>query len=502
MSLMGLDIGTTGTKAVVFDHEAEILSAAYREYPTHSPRPGWLELDPEEVWRNVTEAVREAASRTGDPVQAVGISCLGEAAVSLDKNGRVLGPTILGFDNRAGDVTERWLADKDRLEIMRITGMPPSQVFTLPKILWLKENEPQLYGRIWKHLCYEDFAIHRMGLPPTTDYSVASRTMAFDIRQKTWSERVCSLAGIDAGMFAEPVQAGTIVGELGTRAAGELGLPRACKVVTGGHDQPAGALGAGVIKDGLAIDATGTVECIALAFAEPIANQAMLQNHFACYPHLVPDLYITIAFNPTGGSLLRWFRDTLAQEEVRQAEAQARDVYDILMEEMSEEPTHLFVLPHFTMAGNPYMDPNPTGAIVGLTLTTTKPELVRALVEGISYEMKLNLALLDEAGVRVDEIRAIGGGARSERWLQLKADMFRKPVVRLSITEAACLGVAIAAGVAIGTYASFEQATERLVRPDRTFTPNPRVAAVYDERLPAYRRLYPALKQVSGLAIE
>jgi xylulokinase len=295
-------------------------------------------------------------------------------------------------------------------------------------------------------------------------------------------------------LFPDAKPSGTVVGELGGKAAAELGLSKGCKVVTGGHDQPAGALGAGIIKEKVAIDATGTVECFAPAFSRPVMNRAMLRNNFCCYYHVAPKLYVTLAFNFTGGSLLRWFRDTVAGEEKAEAKRRGVDVYDILLAKMADKPTGLFVLPHFTMTGTPYMDPSPTGAIIGLNLATSKAELIKAVLEGISYEMKLNIELLEEAGVVVDELRAIGGGAKSERWLQLKADMFNKRIVRLKTTEAACQGMAIAAGVATGEYASFSEAVRTVVRPDKVFRPNKLRADEYEEKLATYRKIYPALK--------
>ena len=494
MGLMGLDIGTTGTKAIVFSREGKILASAYREYPLHSPRPGWLEINPSQVWKNVVEAVNEAARKTKDPVTALAISCLGEAATPIARDGAILHNSILGFDSRAKDLAQRWIDRSDPMQVMRITGQPPSQMYTIFKIMWLQKHAPQVVKKAWKFLTYEDFAIYKMTGTPVVDYSMACRTMAFDVKAERWSQKICDAAGVDVALFPDAKPSGTVVGEISGRMSALLGLPKGCKVVTGGHDQPAGALGAGIIKERVAIDATGTVECFAPAFSKPVMNPTMLRNNFCCYFHVAPKLYVTLAFNFTGGSLLRWFRDTLAGDEMAEAKRRGVDVYEILMAKMSDKPTDLFVLPHFTMTGTPYMDPTPTGAIVGLNLATSKAELIKAVLEGISYEMKLNIELLEEAGIVVDELRAIGGGAKSEKWLQLKADMFNKRIVRLKTTEAACQGMAIAAGVATGEYASFSEAVKLLVKPDKTFYPNRERAKIYEEKLATYRRIYPALK--------
>jgi len=495
MSLMGLDIGTTGTKATVFDLEGRILSSAYREYPLLHPRAGWIEINPDQVWQNVCEAVSEAASACpSDPVRALAISTLGEAAVPVDKDGRVLANSIIGFDNRAAGLFEQWMADKDPEAIMRVTGQPPSQMFTLVKLMWIKENQPEIYSKMHRYVCFGDFAHIRMGLEPRIDYSMAARTLAFDIHSKSYSEWMCGLAGVEAELFSPAVPTGAVVGELGRKAAGRLGLPKGCLVCAGSHDQPAGALGSGVTRPGIAMDATGTVECFALAMEQPVVNRTMLENNLACYPHAAPGLYISLAYNFTGGSLFRWVRDTFGQAEQAEAEASGADVYDLLTRQMSKEPTDIFFQPHFTMSGTPYMDPNPVGAIIGLTLSTTRAEFLRAALEGVSYELKLNLEILADAGVAVHQFRAIGGGAKSDFWLQLKADMYNRPVVKLQVAEAAALGMAIAAGVGAGFWDSAAEAAQALVVPVQTFYPDARKAAIYDERLRAYRQIYPALK--------
>ena len=495
MSLMGLDIGTTGTKAVILDEGGAILAGAYREYPLIHPQPGWMEVDPNQVWQMVAQAVREAAAAVpGDPVRALAISTMGEAAVPLDSGGRVLDNSIITFDNRAADIFDSWVAGQDRAAIMRICGQPPSQMHTLAKLLWLEEQKPDVYAGMERLVCFGDFAHVKMGLEPRIDYSMAARTMMFDIHAKEWSDEIASWAGLRRDVFSTAVPTGAVVGEIGSAAADGLGLPVGCLVVAGSHDQPAGALGSGVTQSGAAMDATGTVACFAVAMQDPVVNQVMLDNNLACYPHAAEGLYVALAFNFTGGSLFRWVRDNFAGAELAEAERTGRDVYELLTEQMAPEPTSLLVLPHLTMTGTPHMDARPVSAVLGLTLGTSRGEFLRAVLEGITYEMKLNVELLHEAGAEVEEFRAIGGGAKSDFWLQLKADMYGRPVVRLEVAEAAALGMAIAAGTAAGVYDSMAQAVGRLVAPRDRFEPDPQRARYYDERLAQYREIYPAVK--------
>jgi len=495
VSLMGLDIGTTGTKANVFNDGGKLVASAYREYPLEHPQPGWIELNPERVWKCVCEAVSEAASKAAsDPVKAFAISVLGEAAVPVDAAGNVLANSILGFDNRAAGLFDNWIKQIDPAEVMRITGQPPSQMFTIVKLMWIKQNRPDIFSRMARYMTFCSFAQMKMGLSPRTDYSMAARTMAFDIHKKAYSVGICGSADLSPDMFCPAVPTGAVVGELGSEGARWLGLRRGCVVCAGSHDQPAGALGSGVTESGVAMDATGTVECFAVAMKAPVVNEIMLQNNLPCYPHAAPGLYVSLAFNFSGGSLFRWARDAFGQLEQQDAQKRGVDVYQVLTEEMADEPTDVFVVPHFTMSGTPHMDPNPVGAVIGLTLSTNRAQLLRAILEGISYEMKLNLDVLTQAGVAVREFRAIGGGAKSDFWLQLKADMYNRPMVRLEVAEAASLGMAISAGVAVGVYKSAAEAAQRLVARKETFAPNPQKAARYDELLARYRKLYPALK--------
>ena len=496
MSLMGLDVGTTGCKAIVFDPDGAVLGQAYREYPLHHPQPGWAELDSNAVWASVQEAIAEATGEagSGDPVKALAVSCQGEAATPIARDGKVLANTPVSFDARTLPQMEWWEGEMGAERLFQITGQPLHPMYTVCKVMWVRENAPEVYEQAWKFLCYEDLVGYRLGAEPAIDYSLAARTMAFDIRKEAWSEEILSRAGIEAGKLARTAPSGTVVGEVSPDKAEALGLPRGVKIVTGGHDQPCGALGAGIVQPNIAMDATGTVECITPAFSQPVLSEAMLRNKYPCYHHVAKGMYITLAYNFTGGSLLRWYRDVLGKQERDEAEVAGMDPYEILIGKARHGPSSVFVLPHFTTSGTPWMDAHAKGAILGLTLTTDKADLIKGMLDGITYEMRLNLDCLEESGVKIRSLRAIGGGAKSAVWLRLKANIFNRPVSSLSVSEAACLGAALLAGVAVGEYGSLEEAVGRAIRVQETYEPDRAEAAAYEERYQLYREIYPAFR--------
>jgi len=274
---MGLDIGTTGTKAVIFDEEGEILSQSYREYTLLQPNPGWLELDPAQVWESVQTVIREAVKgNKGSPVKAMATSALGEAVTPIDKDGNPLYNTIIAMDIRAIPQSE-WLGEKiGKKRLFEITGMPLHPMYSINKILWFKENMPDVYKSTWKFLCWEDLFSLRLGLRPVIDYSLASRTMVFDIIKKRWSEEIMEVAGLEDKQFAEVRPSGYVIGEIPKKIAEPLGLEPEVVVATGGFDQPCAALGAGAVREGMAVVGTGTVECATPALNKPILNDRML----------------------------------------------------------------------------------------------------------------------------------------------------------------------------------------------------------------------------------
>lgn len=497
MSLLGLDVGTTGCKATVFSHEGSVLASAYREYPLISPEPGWAELDSARVWEDVKACLgRVAAETKHDPITALAVCCQGEATTPLDEHNNILDHSPVSFDARTAGLVSWWEENVGRERIFEITGQPLAPLFTALKLQWMKQNKPKIFSKVRKFLCYEDFVCHQLGLEPVTDYTVAGRTMFFDVQKHDWSEDLLGKVGLTPGHFARIAPSGTVIGTIPNRKSDELGLPRGIQVVTGGHDQPCQTLGAGVIDPNVASYGIGTVECIVPAFSQPVLNRTMLDNNICCYDHVYRGLYIALVYNFTGGVLFRWYRDTFGEMEKMEAEKSGEDVYNILSKEAAEGPTNLLVLPHFTSTGVPFFDSNSRGAILGLTLGTTKGEIIRAILEGITMELRFCVELLGKAGVPINELRATGGGSKSDYWMQIKADIMGRPVRVPAVTEASSLGCAMLAGTATGVYGSLSEAVEQVVKTGKSFEPIEKNVAYYNDRFGLYMEIYPKLKDL------
>ena len=405
---------------------------------------------------------------------------------------------LLGMDYRPAPQAEecgRALGDR---ALFDLTGMRPHPINSIVKALWLKQQMPRLFEKAWKIVTYADFILGRLGANPVIDWTMASRTMAFDLRRRSWATTVLDTLGIDPGLLSTAAPSGEKVGTLGEEAARQAGLDPGALLVAGGHDQTCAALGAGVNGPGIGVLSAGTADVLSTAFTEPKVNDAMFNGFYPCYLHARRDMYFTFALNHIGGILLRWYRDTFGAEEVRTAAEAGRDPYDLLVEGIPEGPSPVMVLPHFNGSGNPVCDMRSRGAIVGLTLSTTRADVVKAILECLAFESRINVDYWDGAGIEVNELRAVGGGARSPRWLQIRSDILGRPVATLEVREAACLGAAILAGAAAGVFASVDEGIASTVRLGRRYEPDPRSEKRYLERYETYRGLYPALKEINA----
>ena len=495
MSLMGIDVGTTGCKVVAFDESGAVLAESGREYPLLNPHPGWFELEPDQVWTHICDCLRQVnAQLDRDPVTALSISSQGEAVIPVTRDGRVLDNSPVSSDSRNRKQADQLKQSLGMEHVYEITGQPMSTIYSLPKILWWRDNAPEIFDGTWKFLCYTDFVAMRLGVEPVIDYGMAARTLLFDVRSLDWSDELLAAGDLNREQLAKPMPSGAIIGEIPKALAESLGFRSRVKVVTGGHDQPCGALGAGVLQRGTAMYAIGTTEALVAVISEP--HDDLLRSNVSCYPHVAPDTFITLAGNQTGGRLLRWYRDELGAAERAIAEREGRDVYDVIVEQIDDEPGDMLLLPYFVGSGTVFEDPTASGAIVGLSFNSQRKDIVRAILEGLTYEQALSLGNLATLDIEINQLTAIGGGARSDTWIQIKSDITNLPIQVIHTSEAASLGVAMLAGWATGVYDDLAQAAREVIRIRKTFYPRAERVPHYQRQLTRYADLYHALKPI------
>lgn len=499
MSLLGIDVGTTGCKAVAFSENGECLAQAYREYPTLHPRDGWAELDSRHVWECVREIIAEASAQvSGNPVRALCVSSMGEAMTPVSIDRKILGPSILSSDIRGAEYIATLAGKITQEEFYSINPNLWGPQYSLPKLLWLRQHEPDVYKQAHKFLLWGDLVAFMLGCEPCTSYSLANRTLLFDIHQEDWSEQLLAWTEIEPHKLPRPVPSGTVAGAVSDSLARELNLTGKVAVVVGGHDQCCNALGAGVCQAGKAVCGIGTFECITPAYDHIPPAAGMLLNGFNVEHHILPRLFVSFIYNQAG-SLVRWFRDTFARADRKLLPASA-DIYRELALEMPAEPTRLFTLPYFEITGPPGFVTDASGVIVGLKTSTTRGEILKSIMESVSFYFAETVDTLRDMGVDTSEFVATGGGAKSDQWLQIKADIFGVPFVRPRITEGSPLGAAILAGVSTGVFRSAAEGVALFVKREKVFEPDPRRHRLYQEKLANYRALFPLLRDfLAGL---
>lgn len=494
MSLLGIDVGTSLCKAAAFSADGICLAQAHREYRSHQPEPGRFELNSVDVWNQVQDVIAQVAPATSrDPITALCVSSLGEAMVPVSSRREILGASILGADPRGAEYIRRLEDDIGQEAFFQINPNKLGPQYSLAKLLWLRDHMPDLFQIADHFLLWGDCAGYLLGGDPVANYSLANRTLLFDIGRQDWSDRLLAWSGLDRTLLGATVPAGAIVGEVSPQMASRLGLPTGVKIVAGGHDQCCNGLGCGAIEAGQAVCGIGTYECIMPVFGAVQLPLSMLAEGFNVEHHVLPGLYVSFLFNQSG-LLVKWFRDTFAASE----SMGNADIYAQLGAEMPGEPTSILVLPHFDPPQWPQYIAGTSGAIVGLHSSTTRGEILKAIMECATLYFQDGIHGLKRVGININECVASGGGARSDAWLQIKADIFGMPFTRNRITEGGLAGAAMLAGLATGVYAAPQEATQLFVQKDRTFEPDETRHAIYQEKYARYRRLYPALAELSA----
>lgn len=491
MLLAGLDIGTTGCKVAIYRDSGEYLGKVYRDYPVR--RTGSEhEVDAAAIWTAVKSVIAQAAKEHPD-IGGIGVTSFGETFVLLDEKDSPLLPAMLYTDPRGSGECQRITELVGKERIIRETGVTPAPMYSLPKLLWVKENRPEIWSNVRRICLMEDYIVYMLTGTAQIDYSLATRTMAFDIHALDWSTEILEASGVSRTLFSKPVPTGTSAGCVRKELAQELGVDENTQIVSVSHDQVAAAVGSGVFDESCAVDGAGTVECITPVFEsyDPIA---MASGSYAVVPYVIPGKYVCYAFSFTGGALVDWYTKTLAGYAGQEARETGKDIHTILENGYKDAPTGLLVLPHFAGAATPYMDSGSRGAILGLSVENTQQEIYQACMEGVVYEMRLNLDRLRKAGVEVKSLRATGGGARSKVWMQMKADILNIPVTSLRSEEAGAAGSAMLVGVAVGAFADLREATKVMVSPKDTYYPRSEVHARYEDAYRRYTKIYEAVR--------
>lgn len=498
MSLMGVDIGSSRCKVAVYAAGGQFITAAEYLYQVTRAEHGTFELDCFAVERALYNAIQETADMNrwdaeylNDPIQAISVGSFGEAMVPLDEQGAILGPSIFSHDERRKDAVKR-LEDYGVEAFYRINANILGYSYTYPKLIWYQENAPKLHRQIWKVLSWADFLVYRLSGNAATNYCHANRTLLFDLWNERWSSELLDAGGVDGRVLADVVPPSTDMGPILPEMADRLGLPRSVRVVVGGHDQCINAVGAGAVNGGDSVTGIGTVECTTVIF-DGIPDPTMMRSfNLGIEHHVISGKYVTFIYNQAG-ALQTWFLKAFANELMEQGSTE-KEILDRLTSEAPAAPGNTLFLPFVEPSGSPLFLSSGNGLFSGIEATTGRGELYRALLEGESMFFLEAFEKLDRYGIHIHDILATGGGSRSDLWLQIKADLFQRPVRRARYRESGTAGAAITAGLASGVYHSVEEAVDAFHGTDTAFEPVEAHRAQYEKLQTRYRELVSLLR--------
>jgi xylulokinase len=489
---IGFDIGTTGVKALAIRLNGAVVFESFSGYDVSSPQPKWAEQPPDEWWRAFCEATQKLIAtglKPGD-VAAIGLSGQMHSSVFLDEHMQVIRPAILWCDARTTPQC-REIDERIGFELLRSEASNPAlEGFTAPKVLWLREHEPENYSRLRHLLLAKDYIRYRLTGEIATDYSDAAGTLLFDVGRKKWSRPILSALDIDAAMLPPAIGSDEVSGKITREAAEATGLRIGTPVVGGGADNACAAVGAGIIAEGTAQVSIGSSGVVLAALG---SHQVDEQMRLHCMNHAAPGMWYLMGVMLTAGLSLKWFRDGFCSEESARAKREGRDVYDILSETAASVPPGsegLIFLPYLNGERTPHADSSARGMFCGLTLRHKKAHLVRAVMEGVAFGLRDSLELAQALGVELSEIILVGGGSKGRLWRQIQADIFGRPVCTLQVSNAAPFGAALLAGVGAEIYRDCKQAVKAAVRKADELAPIPKNAALYDEYYALYTGLY------------
>jgi xylulokinase len=497
--LLGIDVGTTGVRALVVDSaDGRVVADATAEYPLHTPRPLWAEQDADDWWRGTTAAVPQALARARarGPVEiaAVGLSGQMHGVVLVDGDDRPVGRSLIWCDGRSQEECAEITTRVGAQRLIELTSNPALVGFSAPKLLWLRRHEPRQWERARRFLLPKDYIRLRLTGVHATEVSDASGTLLLDVEKRTWSSAMLEALDLDQALLPPVHESPVASARVSAEAAALLGLPVGTPVVGGGGDQAAGAVGNGIVCSGAVSSVIGS-SGVVFAHSERPVRDARGRVHTFC--HTVPGAWHVMGVTQGAGLSLRWLRDEIAGTlEKDAATAAGRDIYDVLTEAAATAPPGsdgLLFLPYLMGERTPHLNPNARGVWFGLTAAHRRAHLVRSVLEGVAYSLRDCLTILVEMGVPIDQIRASGGGGRSPLWRQIQADVFRRPVVTLNAAEGPAYGAALLAGVGSGAWSSVSEACTACIAVTEETHPEPGTEAMYARGYAVYGQLYARL---------
>ncbi len=484
--LLGIDVGTTGTRALLIDEQGAVVGSHATEYPLYTPRPNWAEQDPRDWWEATVGSVRAVTSEAGAaPAEIAGVGLSGQmhGSVFLDASDEVIRPALLWCDQRTARQCEAITDTVGADDVVSETLNPVLTGFTAPKIIWLRDEEPESYARVRRILLPKDYVRLRLTGEYATEVSDASGTSLLNVPQRRWSDVMLDRLELPVEWLPQVYESPEVSGVITSEAAELTGLAAGTPVVGGGGDQAAGAVGNGIVRGGVVSVSTGTSGVVFAHLDEPAVDER-LRTHTFC--HAVPGKWHVMGVMLSAGGSLRWLRDTICGDEVAVARLMDRDPYDLMTEEAAQAPAGsegLVFLPYLTGERTPYPNPNARGLFFGLSLRHGKPHLIRAVLEGVAYGLRDSFEIIEAMGVEVAEVRASGGGARSGLWRQIQSDVTGHPHSIINVDEGPAYGVALLAAVGAGIYESVPEACDATIRVVET-------ARVDGDRHQLYRRYH------------
>ncbi len=500
MSLLGIDVGTGGTRAVLINSEGDIITSATVEHiPFASPRTGWAEQEPRDWWRAASAAVRTVLSSEGvrpEEIGAVGLSGQMHGSVLLDARDEVLRPAIIWCDQRTETQCSA-LTDKVGVErLIELTCNPALTGFTLPKMLWVRELEPEVWQRVRAVLLPKDYVRLQLTGDKATDVADASGTLMFDVKHRKWSEEMLASAEIDESLLPRVYESPQVTGVVSAAGATATGLRAGTPVVAGAGDQAAGAVGMGIVSAGT-VSATIGTSGVVFAVTDQPSLDPKGRVHTFC--HAIPGRWHVMGVTQAAGLSLRWFRDQFGA-----GTEDGRDPYERLTDEAGKVPAGAggaLWAPYLMGERTPHLDPNARAALVGLTASHTRAHVIRAILEGVTFSLRDTFEIFRELNVPIKTIRLGGGGARSSLWRQIQADVYGRQVELVQAEEGAAYGAALLAGVGGGSWPSVDAACGAVIRVADRVSPEPSNAVLLDKQYEAFRLLYPALRGVTDQII-